>query len=325
VVIKRIIDSSDLEPGVKNLSYKIFKRLGEAEAKVHQCALEEVHFHEVGAVDTIIDIVGAAICINHFGIEKVYASPLHTGSGMVQCAHGLMPVPAPATAELLKGATFYSSDIRGELVTPTGAAIITTLTREFGPLPPFQVDTVAYGAGTWDLKIPNVLRLFLGRSEEKELKREPATIIETNIDDMNPQVYSHLMERLYQAGAADVFLTPVYMKKNRPGTLLTVVSTLANYQPLVEIIFSETTTLGVRTYQVERHTLDRSFETIQTKNGPVRLKIAWEGGKIRNISPEYEDCLQIALKTGLPLKEIVQEALHQARFTIRQKRRAETS
>lgn len=307
--ITHIIQNSTLSPEVKSLALKIFQRLGEAEAKVHNCSLEEIHFHEVGAVDAIIDIVGAAFCFHFLGAPNVYASPLHVGSGMVKCAHGLMPVPAPATAELLKGIPFYSGEIKGELVTPTGAAIISTLTRQYGSIPPMKTESIAYGAGTWDLSIPNVLRLFVGELAENTREEDTSTIIEATIDDMNPQFYNYLMEKLFAAGAVDVFLTPIYMKKNRPGTLLSVTSNLPDHQPLLDIIFTESTTIGVRMHPVTRRKLTRSLHVLDTKYGPVQIKTAGTGDNILNIAPEFEDCRTIARETGIPLKEIYQEAM----------------
>jgi uncharacterized protein (TIGR00299 family) protein len=298
-----------LSQKVKELSLKILTRLGEAEAKVHQCNLEDVHFHEVGAVDTIVDIVGASFCVDYLGIEKVYSSPIHTGSGMVNCAHGRMPIPAPATAELLKGASFYSTDIQGELLTPTGAAIITSLTQEFGPQPTLEVEIISYGAGSWDLEIPNVLRLFIGHTSEVTFDTDASTVIETTIDDMNPELYGYIMDKLFQAGAMEVFLTPVYMKKNRPGTLLTVISTLPDQQPLLDIIINESSTLGVRMHQEKRYKLKRESHTLLTPYGSVRIKLGSHGNQIKNIAPEYEDCRQLAEKSGLPIKQVYQEAL----------------
>ena len=308
--IYALIAESSLAPEVKNLSLQILRRLGEAEAHVHRCRLQDVHFHEVGAVDTIIDLVGASYCLAYLGIEKIYASPLHVGSGMINCAHGRYPVPGPATAELLKGTPFYSTDISGELVTPTGAAILTTIAQEFIPLPPLKTESVAYGAGTWDLTIPNVLRLYTGQLPEDCKEPETATIIETTIDDMNPEVYPYLMDRLFQAGAADVYLTPVYMKKNRPGTLVTITSNLPDQQPLLDILFTETTTIGARMHQVRRSKLTRTWQTVETQWGPVRVKIAKLGDKTVNISPEYEDCRHLAALTSTPLKQIWCQALN---------------
>lgn len=313
--IRELLSKSTLVEDVKNLALQIFTRLGQAEAKVHNCSLESIHFHEVGAVDAIIDIVGTAYCLYYLGIEKVLASPLHVGKGMVHCAHGLLPIPAPATAELLKGVPFYSGDIEGELVTPTGAAIITTLAEKFEVLPLFNADTIAYGAGTWDLAIPNVLRLYLGKTPEENIntqKKNISTVIETNIDDMNPELYPYLFEKLYQAGATEVYLTPIHMKKNRPGTLLTVISGLPNQKPLLEIIFNETTTLGIRIHEVEKYTLSRKSCTVNTPYGSVRVKMGLTEGNITNIAPEYDDCKVLAEKTGIPLKKIYQIALQEA-------------
>ncbi|MCR4441719.1 MAG: nickel pincer cofactor biosynthesis protein LarC [Peptococcaceae bacterium] len=307
--IRALIESSRLSPAVKSLSLEILRRLGEAEAKVHGCDLQDVHFHEIGAVDTIIDITGAAFCLYYLGIEKICSSPLNVGSGMIKCAHGHMPVPAPATAELLIGSSFYSTSIRGELLTPTGAAIITTLTREFIPLPALTVETISYGAGTWDLEIPNVLRLFIGNMPSSYWETDTSTIIETTIDDMNPEFYSHMIDRLFQAGAVDVFMTPVYMKKNRPGTLITVTSNLPDHQPLLDIIFTESTTIGVRMHQAKRFKLSKSSHSVETPYGQVRIKLGLMGKEVKNIAPEYEDCRLLAEKAGVPLKNVYQEAL----------------
>lgn len=311
--IHTLISNSSLSTNVKNLSLKILQRLGEAEAKVHQCSLTDVHFHEVGAIDTIIDIVGASFCINYLGIEKIYSSPLHTGSGMVKCTHGQMPIPAPATAELLKGASFYSTEIRGELLTPTGAAIITSLTQDYGPQPNMKVESIAYGAGLWDLEIPNVLRLFIGQTSEISCSTDTVTIIETTIDDMNPELYGHIMDKLFEAGAVDVFLTPVYMKKNRPGVLLTITSSLPEQQNLLDIIFKESSTLGVRIRQDKKYMLARESHAIETPYGIVRMKLGFLGEKIYNMAPEYEDCRTLAEKYNLPLKQIYQEAIKLAK------------
>lgn len=311
--IHDLITKSPLASNVKDLSLKILKRLGEAEAKVHQCSLNDVHFHEVGAIDTIVDIVGASFCISYLGIEKIYSSSLHTGSGMVKCAHGQMPIPAPATAELLKGASFYSTGIQGELLTPTGAAIITTLAQDYCSPPNMQVDCVAYGAGLWDLEIPNVLRLFIGQTSELPCRTDTVTIIETTIDDMNPELYGHIMDKLFEAGAIDVFLTPVYMKKNRPGILLTITSSLPDHQSLLEIIFKESSTLGIRIRQDKKYMLARESRTIETPYGNVRMKLGFYEEKIYNMAPEYEDCRTLAEKNKLPLKQIYQEALKLAK------------
>lgn len=309
--IETIINEGDLPQEVKDLALKIFKKLAEAEAKVHGSTIEKVHFHEVGAVDAIIDIVGAAWGIYKMGITKVYSSPLNVGQGTVKCAHGLMPIPAPATAELLKGTVTYSNNVSGELVTPTGAAIITTLTAHFGSQPQLKIIQNAYGAGTWDLPIPNVVRLTLGEKIVKDtipLDDEQAMIIEANIDDMNPEFYDYLMEKLFKAGAVDVYFTPVQMKKNRLGTLVTITSNLQDHTPLIENLLRESTTLGVRMYPVNRVKLSKEYQEVETPWGKVKIKLGKFNNEIFNIKPEYNDCKVLAGKYGVPLKEVWQSA-----------------
>jgi uncharacterized protein (TIGR00299 family) protein len=308
--IETIINEGNLPLEVKDLALKIFKKLAQAEAKVHGTSVEKVHFHEVGAVDAIIDIVGAAWGVNKLGITKVYSSPLNVGQGTIKCAHGLMPIPAPATAELLKDAVTYSNEVSGELVTPTGAAIITTLTSHFGNQPPLKIKETVYGAGTWDLPIPNVLRLILGEEigENYNYDQDKAMVIEANIDDMNPEFYDYLLERLFNAGAVDVYLTPVQMKKNRPGTLISVISNLEDHTMLIEILLREATTLGLRMYSVDRVKLTREWQEVTTRWGKVRIKIGKIKNKVYNIKPEYADCKAVAEKHGVPLKEVWQEA-----------------
>ncbi|NLT94014.1 MAG: nickel pincer cofactor biosynthesis protein LarC [Clostridia bacterium] len=310
--IESIINEGKLPSEVKGLALKIFRKLAQAEAKVHGTDIQKVHFHEVGAVDAIIDIVGAAWGIYKLGITKVYSSPLNVGQGTIKCAHGLMPIPAPATAELLKDAVTYSNEVQGELVTPTGAAIITTLTSHFGSQPPLKVKQTVYGAGTWDLPIPNVLRLILGEEAGEVFgvdDSDKAMVIEANIDDMNPEFYDYLMEKLFNAGAVDVYLTPVQMKKNRPGTLISVTSNLEDHSALIQIILRETTTIGLRMYPVDRVKLTREWQEVNTSWGQVRIKISKNKNKILNVKPEYADCKTLAEKNGVPLKEIWQEAL----------------
>ncbi|NLW24213.1 MAG: nickel pincer cofactor biosynthesis protein LarC [Clostridia bacterium] len=308
--ITEIIQQSKLPEEVKDLAMRIFTRLAEAEAHVHGTSVEKVHFHEVGAVDAIIDIVGAAYGVYKLGINKVYSSPLNVGQGMIKCAHGLMPVPAPATQELLKDAVSYSNEVEGELVTPTGAAILTTLTEYFGKQPLLKIKKVAYGAGTKDLPIPNVLRLIL--AEEKQSSQyltDKAVVIETNIDDMNPEFYDYLMDKLFSVGAVDVSLIPVQMKKNRPGTLLKITSNQEDYSLILDVLFKETTTLGVRIYSVDRVKLYREEGLVATPWGKVRVKLGKKGEEIVNIKPEYEDCKAIAQKNLIPLKKVWQEVL----------------
>ncbi len=339
--ILSLIDNSSLPTAVKTMAGAIFTRLGEAEARVHGVSLDRVHFHEVGGVDAIVDIVGAAIGLEQLGLERVCASPLHLGSGFVRSAHGLLPVPAPATAHLVAGVPVYSSEVKGELVTPTGAAIITTIAQQFGPLPPMVIEATGYGAGSRDRAFPNVLRAYLGQvvagpipsvpsggrqvrdpfPEQHEAPlvtagyhEGPAMVIEANIDDMNPQLFEYLLERLLEAGALDVSLIPVQMKKSRPGTILHVLAHPTSVDDLLAIIFTESTTIGARTYGVTKRMLQRETQTVETPFGPVRVKVARLGGQVVNVAPEYEDCRELARRHSLPLKEIY--ALARAGFEL---------
>lgn len=330
--ILALIEASRLSERVKETARRIFTRLGRAEARVHGLSLEEVHFHEVGGVDAIVDIVGTAIGLEQLEIERVYASPLPLGSGFVRCAHGLYPVPAPATANLVKDAPVYTTAVQGELVTPTGAAIVTTLAHQFGPMPVMIPEVVGYGSGSRDREFPNVLRGYLGRlaaDERPRLDRDPfpqqheapsgpdgyhegpATIIEATIDDMNPQLFEHLTERLLQANALDVVLIPVQMKKNRPGTILHVLAHPDSVETLLSIIFTESTSIGARTYHVTKHMLQRESRLVETPFGPVRVKLARLRERIVNVAPEYEDCRALARQHNLPVKTIYQAALSQ--------------
>lgn len=327
--ILKLIEDSGLSTAVKSTAGLIFTRMGEAEARVHGSALDEVHFHEVGGVDAILDIVGTAIGLEQLGIDRVYASPLHLGSGFVRCAHGLYPVPAPATANLVAGVPVYSSEVKGELVTPTGAAIITTIAHSFGPLPPLVIEATGYGAGTRDREFPNVLRGYVGEVAgsvqtpppgrlirdpfpEQHITPQlmagyhegPAMVIEANIDDMNPQLFEYLLERLLAAGALDVLLIPVYMKKSRPGAILHVLAHPSSVDELLTIIFTESTTIGARTYEVTKRMLQRETQTVATPLGPVRVKVARLGSRVVNAAPEYEDCRELARRHTLPLKEV---------------------
>ena len=304
--IKNIINKSRLTTKVKVLSTSIFENLAKAEAKVHGCRVDDVHFHEVGAIDSIVDIVGTAIGIEKLGIGQVYASPLPLGSGWVKTSHGRMPVPAPATLELLKGVPVASSLTASELTTPTGAAIIKTLSLSFGNMPHMEIEGTGYGIGDRSFKeIPNILRLIIGKGTGST---ERLIIVETNMDDMNPQIYEYLMSRLFKNGALDVFLMPIQMKKGRPAILLKVLCSENKKGNIIDTIFEETTTIGVRTYEVERHCLERRIENVSTPYGKVRVKVAERNGKVLNIQPEYEDCKEIAEKKKLPLKEVMDSA-----------------
>jgi hypothetical protein len=310
--ILKMIEAAGLPPRVAERASRIFQRLGEAEAKVHGISTEAVQFHEVGAIDSIVDIVGAAIGFELLGIEEFACSSLDVGGGSVRTEHGTLPVPAPATAELLLGAPTYSSGIAKELVTPTGAAIAASLASRCGAMPPMRVGAIGYGAGSADLaERPNVLRLFVGESLESESGKrwdEPAAVIEANLDDMSPQIYGYFVERALAAGALDVFSTPVQMKKNRPGQLVTILCEPPALDRLVDLVFRETTTIGVRMYEVRRRTLERETVPVETPLGSVRMKISRLNGTVLNAAPEYEDCQRIADAKGLPLKQVLAAA-----------------
>lgn len=306
--ILRLIEKSSLNVKVKEKSEKIFKRLGMAEAKVHGQKEEAVHFHEVGAIDSLVDIVGSLIGLKILGIDKIYSSPLSLGRGWVNCQHGRLPVPAPATVELLQGVPILSSGEEEELVTPTGAAIITTLAKSFSHPPPMKIETVGYGAGDRNLTArPNLLRVLIGQAPSI-YERDEVDVMETNIDDMNPQIYNYLQEKLFKIGALDVFLTSVQMKKGRPGTLITVLAEPSRVEALTTIIFEETSSLGVRTYRTQRRKLSRELKEVKTKHGKVKVKVSKTGKKIKHLSPEYEDCRRIAQQKGIPFREVYEEA-----------------
>jgi uncharacterized protein (TIGR00299 family) protein len=312
--IREIIAQSDLDEAVKEKSTAIFMRLAEAEARVHRSSVEAVHFHEVGAMDAIIDVVGGVIGLAALGIDKIYCSPLHVGSGTIECAHGTLPVPAPATAELIKGKPVYSTGVAGELLTPTGAAILTTLSSGFGPMPAMRVDTIGYGAGTADPGIPNLLRVSIGESREDTAGYdvEQTVLMETTIDDMNPQVYDYLIELLLDKGALDVFLAPVQMKKNRPGTLLSVICLPDSVGKFAHILMQETTTIGLRWRVENRIKARRVIEKIDTPYGPIHVKLAMNNGRVLNLTPEYDDCKRVALEKKIPLKKVIDEVKSEA-------------
>jgi len=305
--INKIINNSKLNTQIKNRIKKIFMKIGKAEAKIHNKSIDKVHFHEIGAIDTIVDIAGAVIGLDKLGIEKIYCSKLNVGTGFVEFSHGKYPVPAPATAEILKNVPVYNNDIKFELVTPTGAAIISTLADKFCQMPPIDVEKIGYGAGSKELEQPNVLRVFLGEADE--IENEVINVIETNIDNMNPEIFPYVIERLMENKALDAYLTNIIMKKNRHATKLTVLAENKDIDKLSKIIFDETTTLGVRIYQVSRKKLDREIKTIKTKYGKVRVKISKSGNKIENIMPEYEDCVRIARSKKIPLKRVYEEVI----------------
>lgn len=306
--IKTIIENSDLSINIKDKAVNIFRMLGLAEAKVHGKSLEEVHFHEVGAVDTIIDIVGSCLALENLGIEKIYVSEIKTGFGFVQCAHGLMPVPAPATAELLAHGLLYAKgNIERELATPTGAALMAALAEPSADMPKgFSAEKVGYGAGTRNLEIPNVLRATLGTVAEA--KNHSLTVAECNIDDMSGEVWPYVQEKLMAAGALDAWITPIIMKKGRPAQMLSVLMHPQDLPVLEKIILTETTTLGMRYYDVARHCSERSFIEVKLPQGSVKVKFSQAGGQILNIAPEFEDCRKLAEASKMPLKKIMQMA-----------------
>ena len=313
--ILKIIYDSRLPDAVKDRAAKIFSRLAEAEARVHNEPVDHVHFHEVGALDAIIDVVGAAICFELLGVERFASSPLHVGSGTVDMDHGRYPVPPPAVAELLKGVAFYSTDTIGELVTPTGAAIITTVCTDYGPIPQMKLRQTGYGAGTRQYeKFPNALRVLIGEVQSDESMAtadERLWMIETNMDDISPQILGHVMERAFELGALDCYFTSVQMKKNRPGVLLSILCRAEERASLSELLFSETTTLGIRAYEVERRALQRKIVAVETQYGPIDVKVAQLNGHILKAMPEYEQCRQAARDANVPLR-VIEEAAQKA-------------
>ncbi|MFH1076051.1 MAG: nickel pincer cofactor biosynthesis protein LarC [Pseudomonadota bacterium] len=302
--IKSLIEQSSLSDFVKEFSLKAFKKLAEAEAKIHKTELERVHFHELGGVDAIVDIVGSAICIKHLGIDKITASRIPTGTGFVRCSHGLLPVPAPAALEILSGIPTYGTDIPFELVTPTGALLVKCAVQNFGPMPPMTIERVGYGVGSRSLEqIPNLLRVILGRAHPAYL-RDQVTIIETNIDDMNPEIFGFIMEELFKDGALDVWFSAVTMKKNRPGVLLHIVCEHADRDRIVNRTLNETTTSGVRYYESERIKLQREIIQVKTEYGELKSKrIIRPDGSV-SIAPEYEDCKKIAIEKSMSLQQV---------------------
>lgn len=310
--IRGIISAAAISESAKQTAIRMFEALGAAEAKIHSVPIESIHFHEVGAVDAIVDIVCAAVGAEALGVEEIVCSPLNVGGGTVKCAHGTFPVPAPATLELLKGAPSYSSGLQAELVTPTGAAIVTTLAARFCVFPEMKVAISAYGAGSRDFPgNPNVLRIVIGEAVPTlaaKTNTESIAVLEANLDDLNPQVFGYVMDRLLEEGALDVFGVPVQMKKNRPGTLLTVLCRPEDSEKLMQVLFLETTTLGIRRREESRQTLARRWENVRTEWGEVRIKIASMNGTITNYAPEYEDCRRIAAEHHVPLKTVMQEA-----------------
>ena len=303
--ITSAIERSGLSRDGKDRAIQLFRRLAEAEASIHDMPVERVHLHEVGALDSIVDIVGAVFALEWLGASNIVSSPLNVGSGVVQCAHGTFPVPAPATARLLQGTPVYAGAPETELTTPTGALLVTSYATSFGPLPLMQVDRIGYGAGDKDFKgYPNVLRVLVGETATAGTSAQPIVCIECEIDDMNPQLFGPLMDRLHALGAHDVFYAPVQMKKNRPGTLVTVIAPPDRREAIAGALFAETTTIGLRYRDMLRECLDREMQTVDTPVGPIRFKVARRAGQILNAAPEFDDCVRAAAEHHLAIKDV---------------------
>ncbi|MBE3113583.1 MAG: nickel pincer cofactor biosynthesis protein LarC, partial [Actinobacteria bacterium] len=305
-----ILEKSKLDEEIKKETKKIFFNIAQAESKIHQKDIDRIHFHEIGGLDSIIDITSAVIGIKTLGIEEIHSSALPLGKGFVECSHGIIPVPAPATLELLKNIPTYSGGIESEMITPTGAAIISTLAKSFGERPLMKIERIGYGAGEKEFSIPNLLRVSIGEKilKDENLKdgyvSDEAVLIETNIDDMNPEFYDYIMDRLFSQGALDVFLTPIQMKKNRPAHMLSIIVYEQDLKEILEVLFSESTTLGVRIREIKRLRLAQQNFIAETKYGKIRVKVGIFKGEIKNIAPEYEDCNKMAKQHQVPLKEI---------------------
>jgi len=308
--IKELIHGSALSESIKQKSLEIFMRVAEAEAKVHNIGIEEVHFHEVGALDSIADIVGAAICQEYLNVDEIHSSPVQLGGGMVQCAHGLMPVPAPATAEIVKDIPVKSGLVKHEATTPTGAAILAATVDRFSEYMALSIQKTGYGIGQRDAEIPNVLRVYLAQEKNQEVQdvlEEEAVMLECNLDDMNPERYSHVMDLLFEAGAAEVFMTPVVMKKSRPATTLAVLCNQDTVGQMKEILFRETSSIGLRQYGLTKSILRREMVVVHTSFGDVEVKRSYWNGKVVNEKPEFEQCRKLAVEHGLSLEEVTQE------------------
>ena len=306
--VSDIVDRSSLSDNIKNASRRILGELAGVEAGVHHQNVDEVHFHEISGLDSIVDVVGSLVGLEKLGVEAVYASKIHDGTGFVECRHGTLPVPAPATLELLRGVPVYSMGIESELATPTGVAVLKNVCKGFGPMPDMTVDKIGYGAGSRDLEIPNLLRVCIGEAGRERYGSDEALLVETNIDDMNPEFFGHISEQLLAKGALDVFMTPIYMKKNRPATLLSVLTAKEKLDGILSAVFSETTTLGVRIHSVDRKVLARETILVKTNLGDVRVKVGRIGREVKTVSPEYEDCREIAARRGIPLKDVYEAA-----------------
>lgn len=314
--IKELLESAPLSDGVRARALDAFARLARAEAKVHDRAIEDVHFHEVGSLDAIVDVVAASAAIEHFSPDEVVVSPIPTGRGFVESAHGTLPLPAPAVLKILEGAILFERG-RWETVTPTGAAILAAAATDFGEMPPLRIRASGYGAGTRAHELPNVLRVVVGDAvPEQEASREGDIVMETNVDDLSPELIPHVVESLLAAGAHDAWVTTVGMKKGRPGFVLSALAPSIHKYHLLEILYRETTTLGVRFHPVERAILDRTWVEVDVEGHGVRVKLGVKSGDVVTVSPEHDDALRVARATGMPLKEVYAEATRAAREEI---------
>jgi uncharacterized protein (TIGR00299 family) protein len=314
--IRALLDAADLPPEALRLAQRIFRRLAEAEARVHHKEVENVTFHEVGAVDSIVDIAGTALALSMLGIERVFASAVPTGLGMTKTEHGVMPIPGPAVVELLRGAPMYSKGVTAELTTPTGAAILAATVEGFGELPSMRIDSIGYGAGTTRLDFPNLLRILVGPAESATQPIGNASeqlVLETNVDDLNPELYEYVLERVFAAGAQDAWLVPIVMKKGRPAVTIRVLCAPDREAEMRQIIFRETGTLGIRSGLVSKTTLDRDTLKVETAHGAVAVKIGMLDGRVITVAPEYEDCARIAREAGVPAKDVYEDAVRLAR------------
>lgn len=326
--IRAMLEEADLPEGARNIAQRIFRRLAEAEAAVHHRDIEQVVFHEVGAVDSIVDITGAAVALDQLRIDRMFASPVPTGLGMTKTQHGMTPIPAPAVVELLRGAPLFSRGTPMELVTPTGAAILAAMVEGYGDLPTMRVESVGYGAGTLREEFPNVLRVLIGEGDATARPAEthdPApdvdtltaeVMLETNVDDLNPELYPYVLERLFAAGAQDAWLTPIVMKKGRPAVTISVLCAPMRADALRRVLFRESGTLGVRTSPMYKQALERDWIEVETRGGTVRVKVGTLEGHPVTVAPEYEDCVAAAREAGIPARDVYEEATRLARETI---------
>lgn len=317
--IRATIEGSGLEDEVKRLSLEILRVLAEAEGRVHSRPADQVHFHELGAVDSIVDVVGCALGLHRLKVERVRCSALPTGRGWVRTGHGVYPVPPPAVAEILTGVPCYSGDAPTETVTPTGAAIVKACASEFGDMPEMTVEKVGYGAGTRELELPNLLRMFLGEAaEDADSRGRTAWLVETNIDDMNPEFYDHVMDLLFEAGASDAWLTPIQMKKTRPAVCLRALVSPEGLERVKETVLRETSALGLRVIRVAKEETQRDFITVETGWGEVRIKRGLLGGRVVNLAPEHDDCRRVARRAGVPIKQVYEAAVSEARRRLQE-------